>query len=311
LVDGDFDNGVVSHEFGHGISTRLTGGPQQSNCLFNDEQMGEGWSDWFGLMMTMQPTDTPEKPRGYATFAISQPTAGGGIRPFPYSTDFSVNPATYDLTNNPNISMPHGVGFVWATMLWDLTWELIDQYGFDPDLVNGNGGNNIAMQLVVDGLKLQTCNPGFVNGRSAILQADIQTNGGANLCYIWKVFANRGLGLSASQGSQFNRSDQVEAFDLPPTITLPCANAEVAEFNQNSLKIYPNPAVDVLNIESLQKTIGNANLKIYDLNGRLILNQAMNFDNKQQINISELSSGVYVLKIENSRANISKKLIVN
>jgi len=26
-LDGDLDNGIVAHEYGHGISNRLTGGP--------------------------------------------------------------------------------------------------------------------------------------------------------------------------------------------------------------------------------------------------------------------------------------------
>ncbi|MBK9957456.1 MAG: M36 family metallopeptidase [Chitinophagaceae bacterium] len=45
--DGDVDNGVVLHEFTHGISNRLTGGPALSGCLQNTEQMGEGWGDYF------------------------------------------------------------------------------------------------------------------------------------------------------------------------------------------------------------------------------------------------------------------------
>ena len=310
MVDGDFDNGIVSHEFGHGISSRLTGGPLNTSCLFNDEQMGEGWSDWLGLMMTMQPGDTPQKPRGYATFAISQPTTGNGIRPFRYSTDTTINPATYDLTNNPNLSIPHGVGFVWATMLWDLTWELIDQYGFDPDLYNGNGGNNIAMQLVIDGLKLQGCNPGFIDGRDAILQADMQANNGDNQCSIWKVFAERGLGFSASQGSPFNRLDQVEAFDLPPEISLPCV-LSITDFNENSIKIYPNPADNRLNIDINSGNIGKANVKIFDLNGRQLMNKALDFSQSQQLDVSQFQSGIYVIKIENSRHSISKKLIIN
>ncbi|HCY82991.1 MAG TPA: hypothetical protein DHV22_16035, partial [Xanthomarina gelatinilytica] len=32
MRDGSFDNGIVAHEYGHGISTRLTGGPA-TNCL--------------------------------------------------------------------------------------------------------------------------------------------------------------------------------------------------------------------------------------------------------------------------------------
>ncbi|PVY38092.1 T9SS-dependent M36 family metallopeptidase [Pontibacter virosus] len=216
-IDGDFDNGIIVHEYGHGISNRLTGGRTIVNCLNNAEQMGEGWSDWFGLMMTMRPGDTGAKVRGIGTYAKGQPTDGPGIRPAPYSTDFGVNSHTYASTNNPAISQPHGVGFVWSTMLWDMTWALIDKYGFDEDLYNGKGGNNMAMQLVIDGLKLQACRPGFVDGRDAILLADRQNYEGANQELIWKVFARRGVGHSADQGSNLNRFDQVEAFDLPET----------------------------------------------------------------------------------------------
>jgi len=308
--DSSFDNGIIAHEYGHGISNRLTGGAQQVNCLFNEEQMGEGWSDWLGLMMTIRPGDFAEQPRGIGTFAINQTTTGQGIRPAPYSTDLSINPATYALTNNPNISRPHGVGYVWASMLWDLTWELIDVYGYDPDLINGNGGNNLAVQLVMDGMKLQSCLPGFIDGRDAILQADMLANEGANQCYIWKVFANRGLGISASQGSSFDRFDQEEAFDLPPEIILPCAELSTQIFDSNSIKIYPNPAENVVNVESLSSGIGNANLKIYDLNGRLLENRPLNFNEAQQIDVSQLQSGVYLLKIENTSVNISKKLII-
>ncbi|MEM0998644.1 MAG: T9SS-dependent M36 family metallopeptidase [Bacteroidota bacterium] len=221
-TDGDFDNGVIVHEYGHGITNRLTGGPSQSGCLGNGEQMGEGWSDYFGLIMTIEPGDQGSDIRGIGTFATGQSTTGQGIRNAPYSTSFNINNFTYAATNNTaQVSQPHGVGFVWCTMIWDMTWALINQYGFDPDIYNGTGGNNIALQLVIDGCKLQPCSPGFVDGRDAILQADMINNNGANQCLIWEAFANRGLGFSASQGSANSRTDQTEAFDLPPQCLTP------------------------------------------------------------------------------------------
>src|SRR5690606_5981269 len=72
-----------------------------------------------------------------------------------------------------------------------------------------------AIQLVVEGLKLQPCSPGFVDGRDAILEADQLLYGGANQCLIWDVFARRGLGVSASQGSSNSNTDGTEAFDTP------------------------------------------------------------------------------------------------
>ena len=112
----------------------------------------------------------------------------------------------------------------------DLNWALIDQYGYDADLYNGTAGNNMAMNLVINGIKLQPCSPGFVDGRDAILQADQLLYGGANQCLIWEVFARRGLGASADQGSSNNRSDQTEAFDLPTSCQTP-VTSPTANFN--------------------------------------------------------------------------------
>ncbi len=214
--DSDLDNGIIAHEYGHGISNRLVGGPANTSCLGNAEQMGEGWSDYFGLIMTIEPGDLGTDGRGIGTYVLGQSTTGAGIRPARYSTSLATNNFTYAATNNTSaISQPHGIGFVWCTMLWEMTWELINVYGLDPDIYNGNGGNNIAMQLVIDGLKLTPCNPGFVGARDAILQADMINNAGANQNYIWAAFARRGLGVSASQGSSSSRTDQTEAFDTP------------------------------------------------------------------------------------------------
>ncbi len=236
VKDGDLDNGIIAHEYGHGISTRLTGGANNSNCLSNSEQMGEGWSDWFGLMLTIEPGDLGPDVRGIGTYASNQLVTGQGIRPAPYSTDFAVNGFTYGNSNNAGqISEPHGVGFIFATVLWDLNWALVDQYGGvpDPDLYNGTGGNNIAMNLVIEGLKLQPCNPGMIDGRDAIILADQMLYGGIHRCLIWETFANRGFGYSANQGSSASRSDQTEAFDLPPICQTP-TTAPVALFSPSS-----------------------------------------------------------------------------
>ena len=72
----------------------------------------------------------------------------------------------------------------------------------------------------MDGMKFQPCSPGFVDGRNAILQADLALTGGANQCEIWSGFAKRGLGVSASQRVSTNRSDGVEAFDVPTACTM-------------------------------------------------------------------------------------------
>jgi len=221
-VDGSLDNGIVAHEFGHGISTRLTGGPDNSACLRNSalgtreegEQMGEGWSDYFSLVMTVEEGDTGADPRGIGNYALRNPIDGSGIRAFPYSTDLGVNPVTYyDIYE---ASVPHGVGQVWCSFLWDMYWNFVDRYGWDPDPIRGTGGNNIAIQLVMDGMKIQPCGPGFVDGRDAILAADQMNNNGENQDLIWEAFARRGLGADASQGLSDLIADGKEDYTIPP-----------------------------------------------------------------------------------------------
>ena len=219
MRDADFDNGVIVHEYGHGVTQRLTGGPSTVGCLANEEQGGEGWSDWFSLMLTMEPGDAGTDRRGIGTYLLGQPPGGRGIRSYPYSIDMAVDPRTYDSIGFATV--PHGVGSVWAAILWDVTWALVDRYGFDADLVHGSAGNNMAMQLVVDGLKLQPCSPGFVDARDAIILADQLGNGGANECLLWTAFARRGLGASAVQGSSSSSLDNTAAFDVPSQCVQP------------------------------------------------------------------------------------------
>jgi len=244
--DSDLDNGVIAHEYGHGISNRLTGGPAVVNCLNNAEQMGEGWSDWFALTLTTDPSDTATTARGIGTYVSFQPPTGLGIRPTQYSTDMAVNPSTYAwVADVVNISQPHGIGYVWNSMLWEVYWNLVDRYGYNADLYAdwSTGGNNLAFQLVIDGMKFQPCRPGFVDGRDAILAADGALTGGANQCEIWRGFAKRGLGASASQGSSLSRTDGVEAFDLPAACT-------AATFGGFQPPVYEAPIVNDVNAGS-------------------------------------------------------------
>jgi extracellular elastinolytic metalloproteinase len=229
IRDGDHEAGIIIHEYAHGVSLRLTGGPG-INCLGGNEQMGEGWSDWYAIAVLIDPSlDDPQGPRGMGPYALFQNSRqGAGIRPRPYSRDMEIQPFTYDSIKTggwlPNamgvgtsLAVPHGVGHGWAAVLWDMTWDLIDRHGFNPDVYGdwSTGGNNRALQYVTDGLKFQGCNPGFVNGRDGILAA-VEALDPGDRCTVWASFARRGLGYSAVQGTT-NRDDNDEAFDTHPS----------------------------------------------------------------------------------------------
>lgn len=212
--DGDVDNGVIVHEFAHGISNRLTGGPSQAGCLSNAEEMGEGWSDYFALMYTQNwataTTSTGyNSPRAIGTYVLGQATTGAGIRSKKYCTNFAVNNKIYASTIDAET---HNRGEIWCATLWDMTWNIINQLGtINPNLYNTNnlGGNTIALNLVMEGMKLQPCSPGFIDGRDAILQADQLLYNGAYSCAIREAFRRRGMGAFASQGSSGSVTDQI------------------------------------------------------------------------------------------------------
>ncbi len=218
-LDGDFDNGIICHEYGHGISHRLTGG--NASCLDNAEKADEGWSDYFALMMTQDWSKTTmadsAKSRTIGTYIAGEAPPGNGIRTYPYSTNMTINPHTY--ANVPRFDGEvHYIGEIWCATLWDMTWAIIKQensIGANLYDANSTGGNVIALRLVMEGEKLQPCSPGFLDSRDAILAADSILYNGRHKCTIWNAFARRGMGISATQGSSFETNDQSAAFDVP------------------------------------------------------------------------------------------------
>ncbi|MCD9854674.1 M36 family metallopeptidase [Epilithonimonas sp. JDS] len=302
--NSSFDNGVMIHEYGHGISNRLTG--QGYNCLTNLEQMGEGWSDFFALMLTNTPSYTSTTARGIATYSVNSATTAGGIRQYRYTTNMNVNPHTYADTNATG-GQPHAVGEIWATMLWDLHWAMAAKYGYNYDITaDPNSGSAKALQLVMDGLKLQPCNPNFVSGRDAILQAD-QLAGGIDNCLIWNVFAKRGLGLTASAGTAASITDQVEKFDVPAACVL--GTDDIAK--NKAFGIYPNPAKGEFFIKAAP-TVGNATIKVevLDMNGKLVKTLERKKNSSESISTKGLVKGTYLVVItENGKSN-AEKLIV-
>lgn len=197
------------------MSNRLTGGPSNTNCLLLPESggMGEGWSDIMAVATRIKTTDTHN-----TDYTIGEWIANkkGGIRAYPYSTSMKTNPYTYGSVNQQQ--EVHAIGTVWASVLYEALWNLIDAYGITASEVpefDSKGvpkdGRYLFMKLVMGGMSLQPCNPDMVSARNAILDADKALTGGKNQCALWKAFAKRGLGKDAI----FLVVVRVENFDIP------------------------------------------------------------------------------------------------
>ncbi|KAH6600963.1 hypothetical protein BASA50_001968 [Batrachochytrium salamandrivorans] len=191
--DPALDNTILTHELGHGVSDRLTGGAQTKMCMMETESRGlsEGYSDMIAIIFTAKPEDTRNTKKVIAEYVrgISR-----GMRRYPYTTDMKVNPLKYQ--NAIGEKNPYNLGEIWATMLLEVYWNLVDAYGFSANLHDATQeeGNIIFLQLFVGTLMIQPCNPTFISAYHAMLVADDVYYGGIHKHLIREGFAKRGLG---------------------------------------------------------------------------------------------------------------------
>ncbi|RYC65791.1 hypothetical protein CHU98_g469 [Xylaria longipes] len=212
--DGCFEKDIVVHEYTHGLSSRLTGGPDAGGCLQSEEAagMGEGWSDFYAIANAFNNEWTRNTNVPMAPWVSNNMS---GIRSVPYTTNMTANPNTYAKLNGQ--AEPHDIGETWTTILWEILWNLVDKHGRNtgpkPVFVNGipNDGNFLSQKIIMDAMALQPCHPTFVSARDAIVDADHVLTGGDNACELWTAFAKRGLG----DGAVYDASNRTISFNIP------------------------------------------------------------------------------------------------
>jgi MYXO-CTERM domain-containing protein len=244
--DGELDNGVVAHEWGHYLSNRLIGNgaglaPNQASG------MGEGWSDFVALLMLVRDQDNllPANQNWSGVYAMAGYAVGSsapsnayyfGIRRVPYSRDFTRNALTFKHiqdgvplpggvpTNDnggPN-SEVHNTGEVWATMLWEVYSALLN----DPRYTFAQARSR-AQDYLVASLKATPVNPTFVEARDAWLAVSVATDV-TDYATIGRAFARRGLGTTAvaPDRASLDNSPVVEDFTFASELTFVSATLD-------------------------------------------------------------------------------------
>lgn len=107
----------------------------------------------------------------------------------------------------------HNMGNVWCVTLWDMRANLITKHGFAI-------GNELALRLVTDGMKLSPVNPNFLQARDGIIQADLVNNAAANSRELWAAFAKRGMGIGAIAPQATVSVGVTESYDEPGNIVV-------------------------------------------------------------------------------------------
>jgi extracellular elastinolytic metalloproteinase len=187
-----FDADVVFHEYVHGLTNRLAGGPLDtgSMSLLQPKGLGEGASDYFALTLLNFFRQGPEKVV-LGDWVVDSP---GGIRRAPYDENY---PFKYgDMSAFPQ---EHAMGEVWCAALMSMTRRVRAALG-------NQEGYRISWQIVVDGLKLISGNPTYLEARDGILRAldDLRSinriTAPAHAVVrkaAWQAFARFGMGVNA------------------------------------------------------------------------------------------------------------------
>ena len=84
------------------------------------------------------------------------------------------------------------------------------------------------------------------------------------------------------------------------------------KYNDQSLSVWPMPAKDKLLITYTQNaSYPKSNISLLDLNGKQIMTQTIEPVNETELNISGVSSGIYMLRLTNSKETVIRKVIIS
>lgn len=88
------------------------------------------------------------------------------------------------------------------------------------------------------------------------------------------------------------------------------ASLGVNDVLSSKFSVYPNPATDIINVTNNDSILVNQ-VQLTDLNGRVVKNVTNNGVNDMQINISDLSAGMYMMTIDSDQGKALKKIVKN
>ena len=95
------------------------------------------------------------------------------------------------------------------------------------------------------------------------------------------------------------------SFGQAEDYTVNIASLAVSDVTKAQTKVYPNPVVDVLNIDAASKV---NSVSVYDLSGKVVSTHLLN-SAKSQINLAKLAPGAYMVKIDTENGPQTVKIV--
>jgi hypothetical protein len=77
----------------------------------------------------------------------------------------------------------------------------------------------------------------------------------------------------------------------------------IVEISEKNISVFPNPANDILYINGLSQ---NTKVSIFDIFGKMVFSKQIT---NNQIDLNSFQSGVYSIKMENSKGIVTRKFV--
>lgn len=273
----------------------------------NTQNTNDGTDDYLEADIMIQTVD------GMADFLL-----GSGQMYFNYNTAaFGLNA---EASGNFIVSFPDDQGY----MLAEYYFTFANNYAYGPHVYNDNTSDRVsiffgqaqssftmigsAIDAMVTAIPRKLFHikikyEDFLQEPQFVFEDnEDQTNGGVNDCRD-QFYTAAGssttttLDLGGEPGTQIHNA----LFDSTGAVL---AVDDYATIDIVNISIYPNPTSDIFYIRGLQE---KASLIIYDINGREILRRQDYLN--EPIDIYNLRTGLYMIKVENETVSSIRKLI--
>ena len=236
---------------------------------------------------------------------------------FGINPDFEVNPTDpnvpdmilIDVGSAPTLTNG-GEGIV--LFYWDGATDLVT----DVDMMNAgvpSAANQIASKtgVSVDGPDVNTIPENYLSDAATMPLQASTTAAGMSTKRIYPEGTNEihtgGNGITGDDETTENILITWDATFTAPTPGIPNLLIGIASLENNILSIYPNPSSDYFRL-SFADNFQSAELKIYDLAGKLVYSQRINSDNTFVHH--KLNSGVYFVSFADGEVMRREKLVV-
>ncbi|MBN2779236.1 MAG: T9SS type A sorting domain-containing protein [Bacteroidales bacterium] len=135
-------------------------------------------------------------------------------------------------------------------------------------------------------------------------------------CYYFELHDSYGTGFNSDDGYCILRDDK----NVPELINVTgdfdylydynfktTTLADISDIRNSNIKIFPNPAEDFVRINF--KETGNYKITIFDIDGKNLITESIENKSNIEINIQDLSSGIYFISISGDISQCEKLII--